>query len=110
MGLEEVCSIHDRGRRIWYVSADLIVAFGDPPTLLDAAVEPDGDRALARLRSYLHAHFPAVDRRCDVELDDLAYYDCPSRADAVTIAYAIARVHRTAKARWTVPATAGVLS
>jgi hypothetical protein len=62
------------------------------------------------LKAYLRSHSPAADRRCFWEEDD-AYlsFICPSRADAIAVAYALTRVHQEAKKHWTVPATAGRL-
>jgi hypothetical protein len=110
-GPDDVCRYPatDGGPVRWSGAPDLILAFLDPPKERDAAVDPDGDRALARLRRYLRTHEPAAARDCEFDADDLAYFTCSRRAYAVDILYATARIHAAAKAEWTVPATAGAL-
>ena len=112
VGIDDVCSYPADGRyrASWGGQPDLIIAFLDAPKASEAAVDPDGDRALARLRRYLRAHHPQALRRCDFDADDLAYFTCPTRADATAILYAATRIHQAAERTWSVPATAGVIS
>jgi hypothetical protein len=107
-GLDDVCR-YPGLRQPWGGAPDLIVAFLDPRQAVDAAVDPEGDDALARLGRYLRAHRAAAARHCDFDADDLAYYSCTRRAYAIDVAYAVARIHATAKRHWSVPATAGAL-
>jgi hypothetical protein len=112
VGIDDVCaySADGRYRASWGGHPDLIIAFLDAPKASEAAVDPDGDRALARLRRYLRAHHPQALRRCDFDADDLAHFNCPTRADATAILYAATRIHQAAKRTWSAPATAGVVS
>jgi hypothetical protein len=108
MAGEELCPIVDGKRRYWFVGGDVITAFVDPRRLAYA----DGDtveHGVARIRRFLTAHGSSALRRCDTDPDDEAYIDCPRRADAIAVTWAIARVHAFAKRRWSVPASDGVI-
>lgn len=108
MAAEDLCPIRSDGRRLWYVGGDLIAAFVDPRH----SDEADADTllgGLSRLRRFLVAHGSDALSRCEDDADDLAYIDCPRRADAIAVTWAIARIHVAAKRRWTVPATSGVV-
>jgi hypothetical protein len=109
MGPERLCPYGSGRDRYWGLPGDLIRDFTDPGRLDHA----DGDTlmdGIDRVRRYLSAHGSPALRRCDTDPDDVAYVDCRRRSDAIAFAWAIARIHASAKRRWSAPATAGVVS
>jgi len=108
MAAEELCPIVDGQDRWWFVGGDLIAAFVDPRRL-DYVDDGTVEHGVSRIRRFLAAHGSSALRRCVTDPDDEAYIDCPRRADAIAVTWAIARIHAVAKRRWSVPATNGVI-
>jgi hypothetical protein len=107
VGLLDICADSYQHPRDWYIDINVVTAFYDPPK---AFTEPDPNRSFDRLITYLRSHSPGAHRRCFYESDDSRLeFICPSRADAIAVAYAGTRIHQRAKQHWSVPSTNGRL-
>jgi hypothetical protein len=102
VGRHDICAFDYRGHRDWEL---VVYPVDEVYDARKAAGEPDPRPANNRLYAYLRSHSPGAWRRCWFEEDDWhVSFSCPSRADAIAVAYAATRIHQHAKARWTVPA------
>jgi len=107
VGKVDICSSMYGRSRDWELAVDLVEEFYDPPVVVS---EPGQRRPYNRLYAYLDSHSPGASRRCFSEEGDWRVsFICPSRADAIAIAYAVTRIHQHAKRSWTVPANGDVI-